>query len=1005
MAHGQFHLYYLDTYGGRHASAQTQYQIVNDANTEIARGVTGAKGETAQFPNTSATSQTFKIKVWNADSRRYENPVIRVEDQVVSQLQIDVLGSNAAGGSTGKVALLSFQRAMLVNSATNKPIAGASFKAFMVDNKGKRVRARDAKSGQLIAGKTDAKGLTERIWCTDCVSFEFTYPGTSALIKTGYLDPFVQGGKSTHHNVPFKTIAASTAPAANHTVPLSGVTSAPVILNPHTQELLVVPRKDFEDFEKFSGQFDAALRTKHQAQADIVKALESGDADAVAAAEKALGLAEDKVKDTLNKNFKKLTDIREVYTFETTSSGKFDGKPKTELRRRYVNENRYLQLKNNRLNREQFSIKLTVKDIDGSVKKQSESKGHNAVDAVKHMQQAKASARTKAEQAEAEKNTEEGKKTAAKIADDKARKEAYYAKHPDKAPPPPRNPLGAGAVDRQALKQSISKIVGELKTKMLDESAYGTLDLPGIGGQVADSIEYSESFDTEYSAQWLRLVGAAGAQSEMDWRKGSVGISANLQGKMVACEGSYAMHYAVPSRAGWLMTFGGQDLGAIRVYLELSLYGFAGAKVAMEGSATLKFMPGVGPTLEGKPRDKGPYDGQRRHLGPNYTSMVKTAWKDANKPIKLPRFEADGENTAMPDGTGVKASVDAFAGVEGGITPKGSLQWLPPEKKDFVSFADVAFDFALSFGAGAKANFHMYYANGKFRFKLSAGLTFGPGAKGALDFAVNLDQMAEMVKWLAIQLQHVGFKQLVFVEKEAFQAMSQVLVMLIGEQTPLGQALATSAREIDKNFNAMLDAIDRSDARKKMLDGIMRNPHWLVYATPETRGMLLYQLTRHWAYDHARDTPTVKREGNGYLPNIHFLDRRKQAILKILTPVQLTTEWENVFQHMTADGSKIAEGDAGHNEGDVLRLLNNGLNLSDDLQKAFANTNAGKNAANKNLDNPYLTKYFEMKRKLKGSFPKGYNVAMNDTPAFGITGEKPSPSFALAEITDTNTVA
>ncbi|PLK47315.1 hypothetical protein [Uliginosibacterium sp. TH139] len=993
MAHGQFSLYYLDTYGGRHASAQTHYQIVNDANTEITRGVTGANGETAQFPNTSATNQTFKIKVLNPVLARYEDPVIRVEDQTISQLHIDVLGSNAAGAITGKVALLSFQRAMFVNAATNKPIAGASFKAFMVDDKGKRVRARDAKSGQLIEGKTDAKGLTERIWCTDSVSFEFTYPGTRALIKTGYLEPFVQGGTSTHHNVPFKTISANTAPDANHTVPLAGVTSAPVVVNPQTQELLVVPRKDFEDFEKFSGQFDAVLRTKHQAQADLGKALESRDADAVAAAEKALGLAEDKVKETLNKNFKKLTDIREVYTFETTTSGKLDGKPKTTLRRRYINEGHYLKLKNNRLNREQFSIKLTVKDIDGTTKKQYEGKGHTAIDASNNLQKNNAAAKAKADKEEAAKNTDEAKKAAAKKSADAARKEAYYADKPGKAPPP-RTPLGAGAVDRNLLTKSMSNILGELKTKGLDKNAYGTLDLPGFGGQLADSIEYSESFDTDYSAQWLRLVGAAGAQSQMDWRKGAVGISGNLQGKVVACEGSYAMHYAVPSRAGWLMTCGGQDMGAIRVYLELTLYGFAGAKVAMEGSATLKFIPGVGPSLEGKPRDKGP----------NYTSMVKTAWKDKNKPIKLPSFEADGENTAMPDGTGVKASVDAFAGAEVGITPKGSLQWLPPEKKDFISFADVAFDFALSAGAGAKANFHMYYAHGKFRFKMAAGLTWGVGAKGALDFAVNLDQMAEMVKWLAMQLQHVGFKQLVFIEKEAFQALSQVLVMLIGEQTPLGQALAKSAEEIDQNFNAMLKAIDRSDARKKMLDGIMRNPHWLVNATPETRGMLLYQMTRHWAYDHAGDTPAVKREGTGYLPNIHFLDRRKQAILKILTPVQLAKEWENVFQHMTAKGTKIAKGDAGHNEGDVLRLLNNGLNLSDDLQKAFTNTNAGKNAANKEMDNPYLTKFFEMKARLKGKFPKGYKVAMNDTPAFNISGEKTSPSFALAEIKDTNTV-
>jgi hypothetical protein len=1005
MAHGQFFLYYLGTYGGRHASAQTQYQIVNDAGTEIARGVAGSNGETAQFDNPSATSLTVKIKVWNSESQRYEDPVIRVEDQAISQLHIDVLGSGVAGTSTGKVALLAFQRAMLVNSATNKPIAGASFKAFMVDNLGKRVRARDAKSGQLIAGKTDSKGLTEAIWCNDSVSFEFTYPGTSALIKTGYLEPFVQGGKSIHHNVPLKTIAASTAPVVDFTVPVAGVTSAPVVLNPQTQELLVVPRKDFEEFEKFSGQFDAVLRTKHQAQADIVKALESGDADAVAAAEKALGLTEDKVKDTLNKNFKKLTDIREVYTFETTSSGKLDGKPKTELRRRYINESRYLQLKEKRLNSQHFSIKLTVKDIDGSTKKEYESKGQTAAEAARNMPEAVA--KTKKEAAE---KAAETAKANTEIAANAAAQKLYEQDVENKKNGKPTvNPqaretqekrLVKDALDRKALMQSVSKVVGELKTKGFDLKAYGTLDLPGMGGQLADSIEYSESFDTDYSAQWLRLVGSAGAQSEMDWRKGQVGITGNLQGKVVACEAKYDVHYAVPSRAGWMMSCAGQDLGAIRVYLELSLHGFAGAKVAMEGSATLKFMPGVGPTLMGEPRDD---------KAPNYTGMVKTAWKDKNKPIKLPPFQADGADTKMPDGTGLKASVDAFAGVEGGITPKGSLQWLPPQEKDFVSFADVAFDFALSAGVGARANFYMYYAEGKFRFKVAAGITFGPGAKGALDFVVNLEKMFQMLKWLVMQLQHVGFKQLVFVEKEAFLALSKIMVMVIGEQTPLGQALAETTIKIDADFQNVLKAIDRSDAREKMLNGILNSkPHWLVYATPETRGMLLYQLTRHWTYDHVRDSPTFSAKDRA----IHYLNRRKQAIMVVIKPVQQTQEWVNVFQHMSPDGEKFmiidkipVPIDPGHSEGDVIRLLNSGIYLKDNIPTVFEKTNAGNNAELKDLQNSYLNEFFKIKASLKEKFPKGYNVSMYDSPMFDMSGQQTAQWFGLAEWKDDSTNA
>jgi hypothetical protein len=161
-----------------------------------------------------------------------------------------------------------------------------------------------------------------------------------------------------------------------------------------------------------------------------------------------------------------------------------------------------LELKNNRLNREQFSIKLTVKDIDGSKRKEYESKGSTAVEAAGKLPKAI----TKAEE-EAAKKAEKAAEADAKKAANNDAKEAYAAKQAGKEPP---KPLGPGAVDRKALMQSLSKVVGELKTKLLDEKAYGTLDLPGMGGQLADSIEYSESFDTEYSAQWLRLVGAAG---------------------------------------------------------------------------------------------------------------------------------------------------------------------------------------------------------------------------------------------------------------------------------------------------------------------------------------------------------------------------------------------------------------------------------------------------------------------------------------------------------------
>jgi hypothetical protein len=70
----------------------------------------------------------------------------------------------------------------------------------------------------------------------------------------------------------------------------------------------------------------------------------------------------------------------------------------------------------------------------------------------------------------------------------------------------------------------------------------------------------------------------------------------------------------------------------------------------------------------------------------------------------------------------------------------------------------------------------------------------------------------------------------------------------------------------------VLESFDRAKDRQAIVNNINRTQDWLKYATPETRGMLLYQIMRHGTPSHLRDVPSVgTSKGAWYDPEIHYL--------------------------------------------------------------------------------------------------------------------------------------
>lgn len=663
----------------------------------------------------------------------------------------------------------------------------------------------------------------------------------------------------------------------------------------------------------------------HRAKLDLSRALESGNAKEVAAAEKALRISEDKIKDEVNKNFAKLADLKEVVTFESTAKGvNAQGGKQMGLRRRYLSQDRYLQLKAKRLNEAEY--KLQVKFAGGPATG--------------------------------------GKSVSPKTLDVKALKESF-----------------AKVKNELKVKQDLAK-PDPVVLALFDEAAT----------QFSDTILKSDSYEVETHAQWLRLVAGAGASSAADWTAKKAEIQGNLQAKVVLCEGKAVARYAFPSLKGWMMQFGGEDLGAIRAVVSCELYGYAGAKLIASGAA--------GVSLNGL---------KQVIVGIKPDAKAKSMADRMNTKRRLPVFDPVSAYEKMPaDLNGVKAEIDAFAGVEGGITPGGALQWLPPTEKEFVSFAEASASVAATAGIGVNGNVFVFLAEGKFRVRIAAGLCLGVGAKGALEFTVNAEKLFQFVKWVHYQLLNAGVQNLVYITREAFLGLSQLL-LLIHEGVAMldGKSASEAAKtdayklverftaSVDDRFETWLKKMEHAQVRNQLVHNINRKSPWLVHATPETRGMLLYQITRHGMPSHMRDLPGVQL--SGWDPEIHFLPAHKEAVNNIMATVQTAKEWVNVMEHMTEDGEKSVNS-AGKNEGDVIRFLNNGLSLAEDLPLLMQDVNKRKEV--KNTGNTYLDAYLKMRSLVRNDFPKGYQVSRLDTPHLDLVlpaDGREHPGFAVIQ--------
>jgi len=391
--------------------------------------------------------------------------------------------------------------------------------------------------------------------------------------------------------------------------------------------------------------------------------------------------------------------------------------------------------------------------------------------------------------------------------------------------------------------------------------------------------------DLSGEAALLRYTYGASAVGKFNLREG-VTFNGQAKAEIALAEAKGTAKSYLPHRDGILLNLTGikdKDgkegkefpLGAFRFQFTIEIYGVVGAGIGVEGSFNVKVIPNERPEVSGVPAARPKKIGDRLKGG-------AMTLKEADKPVE------------------VKASAQAFAGVEGGAKIAGAFQWRDPEnrKKEFVEFAVIGACGAVQAGAGASALFEISYVNGMFKVTAHASVCVGVGAKGKITAEVGLNHLHTFMRTLYHQLYNVNFHNLEIITKEGFDAWSELSFMAIVQAQLF--VVMTPAMTIDRIIRDAKDwpeEIKKAEKRQELANNVLKDPLMLKYSPPETRGKLIFLLSRHGARGSI-GTGEAHKLGNEYLKE------QRTAILLILRHAQTKSDIDNVIQHMHPEGKK-----------------------------------------------------------------------------------------------------
>ncbi|MBB1199829.1 hypothetical protein EGM70_05875 [Enterobacteriaceae bacterium 89] len=426
--------------------------------------------------------------------------------------------------------------------------------------------------------------------------------------------------------------------------------------------------------------------------------------------------------------------------------------------------------------------------------------------------------------------------------------------------------------------------------------------------------------DISAGAQFLRFSSNAAYKASWDPEKKQVAIKGEAKAELTLFNGKVDSSIYMPDRIGWRLKFIKNDkneeanLGILRTRIDTGLTGYAGASAQIEGN--LQFV-----TSDDQQKIMGLRAPSSRHQERKKGVLVKT-------------------EGSPPEVAKVKAEL--FAGIKGGCKAGGALQWLKPfdslvealpgmvkalgadtktlervlvaqksekEKANlgkFTDFASLSFVGELQLGAGYSGDYQFIFENGKFKFHASGGLCLGPGAKGDVQGEITPQMFKEFAIWAVYQLYGMDFKHFKIIAKDAFMALTYILVM--GGEKVYSDYFSDMIADLEivkidffdfikKQSQELSKAIRESDDRNDFAYMIDNDPSSVYYFTPEGKGASLYLLTSGGAYDRV----DYQNQGDGFLPDTNHY--RKKAILIILSSIQTQREWRKVLSRMTPDGT------------------------------------------------------------------------------------------------------
>lgn len=787
------------------------------------------------------------------------------------------------------------------NTILTKKTKYLKFKTYVmyrfVDSKGNGIpiiyyqilgQGQDRPIINLKPAKVNEKGYTQL--AETHLKTQVKYQLGNIQKESDWFEPITCVDKQTVHSIIFPMTTGVTNPNPENKLSLKGVEKPPIVISPHTNEVLVLPPSVYAEFDRQTKILSDAVKKVHQSNAELTRAIQDRRLDEIKELESRLNINQEKAIEKLNGEFKQSSELKEVWVVESTGK-KNQSAPSYNLRRRYLKVTQYEELKRLRRNDQ----------------------------------------------------------TTADIIDPNA---TQYT--------PQRHAQIQSSFEK--LSQQLLTAKGSVGSE--EKAVYNMIG--GLGGEIAEEYKNSRDIHVGTEAQWMRMV--AGSSGEGMISASSKGVTMKLDGnastKWTLFEGVKEWRKFYPCESGWKIELENYDLGTIRFLIGAELAGFSGANLGISGNLSVDITHnGTVQMLSAVSRDP------QRSISQMMDPQRRPKFEPARGNMQM--ISANQENAKNQANAGIKA----FAGVQLQGKLKGGIEWFKPNNDksgegEFVIIASVAGGGGVSLGAGAQGQFQIGYdqPSGCFKILVAAHLCWGIGAKGIAEFTVGAEHILNYLGFIKLQLLQANFRTLVYISGQTFSVMSQVLAYCIGENHPLTQ----NVKNMTNQFNFWIESLDIDQGRLKTANNInsAKGREELIYATPETKGILLYAVT-HWS---SRTAPIFDIYVSFSEREVRFFPARKTAVINILKTCVTTAEWQNTIQHIHPQGEKLNVSQFGKVEGDLIRFLNYGNNskYAEDIIRCV---NSGIDYEGENI-NSWLKDYLKYRKGAKAVTGTSWNYML-----------------------------